>query len=98
MVYLNTAPATPSTFDPSTPEAKGSCSTNLDTTFEAALEHARRLTAMFGTENAEAAIAWETVEEIRSARVRAQAVTPRAAFLRYCEENPNALESRIYDD
>ncbi|MEO0406565.1 MAG: CP12 domain-containing protein [Cyanobacteria bacterium P01_A01_bin.135] len=94
MVYIATAPTAPSA-NPLTSQA-GSHKPNLEATFEAALEHARRLTTMFGIDNPETAIAWETVEELRSAKIRNTA-TPRVAFIRYCEENPDAFEARIYD-
>jgi hypothetical protein len=56
---------------------------------------------MFGTNNSDTAIAWEIVEEIQSARVRSaypHTITPRASFIHYCEENPDAPEARIYDN
>ncbi|MEM1242565.1 MAG: CP12 domain-containing protein [Cyanobacteria bacterium P01_H01_bin.26] len=45
----------------------------------------------------DAAIAWETVEELQTAQARQRRVTPAAAFVRYCAENPHARESRLYD-
>ena len=100
MVYIATAPTTPPSVGTASTEAISSRKPNLDATFEAALEHARRLTTMFGTDNAETAIAWETVEELQGVRARKAYLdsnTPRGAFLRYCEQNPDALEARIYD-
>lgn len=101
MVYTATAPTNQVAPIAQTPDATATLIEKLDNTFEAALEHARRLTEMFGTSNPEVAIAWETVEELQSARIRSiqlQTATPKAAFLRYCEENPDALEARLYDD
>ena len=97
MVNIATSTDAPATASIAKPK---DCQPNLDATFEAALEHARRLTTMFGTGSAETAIAWETVEELRSAKARNARLsnTPRAAFLRYCEQNPDALEARIYDN
>jgi hypothetical protein len=68
----------------------------FETALQAALEHARRLTAMRGTDNIDVAIAWETVEELQAAKAHKQA-PGRSAFARYCEANPEAPESRIYD-
>ena len=62
----------------------------------AALEHARRLTEMHGPKSIDAALAWETVEELETARAR-QRVSPTMAFARYCAEYPHAREARIYD-
>ncbi len=68
----------------------------LASRLQAALEHARRLTALYGTNNKDVAIAWETVEELSTAH-RRQAVQ-RSAFDRYCDAHPDAPECRIYED
>ena len=69
-------------------------SASLENRLQAALEHARRLTAIYQEGQVEIAIAWENVEELR----RAQANSPQlSGFERYCLENPEAPESRIYD-
>ncbi|WP_017301017.1 Calvin cycle protein CP12 [Nodosilinea nodulosa] len=63
---------------------------------QVALEHARRLTTLYGTKTIDVAIAWETVEELSTAHCR-QAVQP-SAFDRYCDAHPDAPECRIYED
>ncbi|HSM82037.1 MAG TPA: Calvin cycle protein CP12 [Nodosilinea sp.] len=68
----------------------------LASRLQIALEHARRLTALYGADNIDVAIAWETVEELSTAH-RRQAVQP-SAFDRYCEAHPDAPECRIYED
>ena len=77
---------------------------SADSTYEnrlqAALEHARRLTQMRGHQGVNVAIAWETVEELRTARrerVMPSVLSCQAAFERYCSENPHARECRSYD-
>lgn len=90
MAYTTIAPTPAASV--STTRSKPSCETSL----EAALEHARRLTEMSGTRNIDRAIAWETVEELQTARARKQA-SSQSAFARYCAANPSALECRIYD-
>ena len=77
---------------------------SLESTYEnrlqAALEHARRLTQMRGCQGVNVAIAWETVEELRTARrerVMPSVPSCQMAFERYCLENPNARECRSYD-
>lgn len=67
---------------------------------QAALEHARRLTQMYGHQNADVAVSWETVEELKIAqreRLLASEPSCQALFERYCAENPHALECRTYD-
>lgn len=69
---------------------------SLETSFLAALEHARRLTQMYGIGSTEVAIAWETVEELVTAQHRQPKKSP-SAFERYCSLHPDAPECRIYD-
>ncbi|MGD1898644.1 MAG: CP12 domain-containing protein [Phormidesmis sp.] len=68
---------------------------------KAALEHARRLTEMYGSQRVEVAIAWETVEDLQTAQSRQLKRNPvfscESAFNRYCIETPCALECRVYD-
>lgn len=56
-----------------------------------ALEHARRLTAMYGTSNVEVALAWETLDELQAAQARKRGASPSHVDL-YCAENPEAPE------
>lgn len=77
---------------------------SLESTHEnrlkAALEHARRLTQMHGYQSVDTAIAWETVEELKTANARRRMQllqSCQSAFDRYCLENPEALECRSYD-
>ena len=92
MVNLVSAPA--STAAPSAPVAGQNA---LDNALQAALEHARRLTEMNGTDSIEVALAWETVEELETAKARRLASAP-SAFERYCAAYPDAPECRVYDD
>lgn len=68
----------------------------LESQMRAALEHARRLTAMEGMRSRDVAIAWEVVEELRFAQRQRQASVP-SAFAQYCLANPSAPEARMYD-
>ena len=98
MVYIATAP-TATTQTTATPVAEVNVQTrpSLRTRLEAALEHARRLTTMYGSDTIEAAIAWETVGELQKAD-QAQRQPHLSAFARYCAANPEAPEARIYCD
>ncbi|MEM6839834.1 MAG: Calvin cycle protein CP12 [Cyanobacteria bacterium P01_C01_bin.120] len=90
MVYITLASAE-TTSTSTTPTAL-----NLETRLKAALEHARRLTEMDGISPIDLAIAWETVEELQTAKGRKSATSP-SAFTQYCAANPDAPECRIYD-
>lgn len=68
----------------------------LESELRVALEHARRLTAMYGTDQPEVAVAWDVVEELLVARARQRANAP-SGFENYCERHPDALECRLYE-
>ena len=95
MTYTTTAPTTAP--KASTPTQAPSPESALETQFQAALEHARRLTEMHGSNSTEVALAWETVEELQAAKAAHQKSNPTVAFVRYCAENPGASEARVYD-
>ena len=98
MVYITTAPTSAvSTAPAPVSEVSIQARPSLQTRLEAALEHARRLTAMYGSNTMEVAIAWETVDELRKAD-REQRQPHLSAFARYCAANPEAPEARIYCD
>jgi CBS domain-containing protein len=65
---------------------------------QAAIANARKLAQEKGASSSEAAVAWDIVEELQ-AEAAHQTAKPiqKTAFEEYCEENPNALEARMYD-
>jgi len=68
----------------------------LQNRLRAALEHARRVTTMYGENHVEIALAWEMVEELEKAQQHQ--TQPRLSnFELYCLMNPDAPECRIYD-
>lgn len=69
----------------------------LENRLQAALEHARRLTALFELTKPEVAIAWENVEELLTEKAR-QRAAKKTPFALHCEANPSAPECRIYED
>jgi CBS domain-containing protein len=66
---------------------------------QAAIENARAVCAEKGATSPECAAAWDAVEEMQAeaAHQRAKKVD-KSAFEEYCEEYPEALEARIYDN
>ncbi len=92
----NTIQATAPT---STASATSSRNT-LETDLGAALEHARRLTALYGITAPEVAVAWDVFEELLTAKAHqteSMTLSPASGFAGYCALNPNAPECRIYD-
>ncbi|MBE9064073.1 Calvin cycle protein CP12 [cf. Phormidesmis sp. LEGE 11477] len=92
----NVAVAQRTTLPTFNPLAQPSTST-FDNRLKAALEHARRLTHMYGYQSADVAIAWETVEELETAKSHQPVPSCQYSFDYYCAENPEALECRSYD-
>ena len=80
-----------------TPSVRVERPISLESRLQTALEHARRLTAMYQPGAIEVAIAWDTVEELWTAQRRQQAAA-QTSFDRYCAAYPDAPECRIYED
>lgn len=76
--------------------ASYSSTASLAERIQAAREQARAMTDHYGLYSSEAAIAWETVEELlaQAAHQRLRATNPLEA---YCQEFPDAPEARMYD-
>lgn len=70
----------------------------LENQIQAAIQNARAVCANKGSSSKECAVAWDIVEELQAeaAHQRAERLQ-KTAFEQYCEENPDALEARLYD-
>lgn len=70
----------------------------LEQEIQAAIVEAREICSQKGINSKECATAWDIVEELQAeaAHQRAQSLE-KTAFEIYCEENPEAIEARIYD-
>ncbi len=95
MTYTTTAPARVSPIPE--PIRNNAAAATLETRLKAALEHARRMTEMYGSNSIDTVLAWETVEELQYVNSSRQSMTFEHAFAQYCAENPNAPEARMYD-
>ena len=61
-------------------------------------ESAREVCSTDST-SAECAAAWDTVEELSAEASHQKQKTPAKSSLeKYCDENPDALECRVYED
>lgn len=69
---------------------------SLDARISTAREHARRLTALYGTTSPDVAVAWEEVEELLTVKAR-QKEHKVTALETYCSLHPDAPECRMYD-
>lgn len=64
-----------------------------------AIREARSICQEKGAQSKECAVAWDIVEELQAEASHrlAKKSQEKSAFTTYCEENPDAPESRIYD-
>ncbi|MGB3404121.1 MAG: CP12 domain-containing protein [Microcoleaceae cyanobacterium] len=63
-----------------------------------AIEEARSVCSQKGATSRDCAAAWDAVEELQAEAAHQQAKPiVKTAFEEYCEENPDALEARMYD-
>lgn len=71
---------------------------SIEQAIQEALTQARAACAKQGATSSECAVAWDIVEELQAERSHQQvAKEHKNAFMRYCDENPEADECRIYD-
>ncbi|HEY9663186.1 MAG TPA: CP12 domain-containing protein, partial [Allocoleopsis sp.] len=72
----------------------------LQERIQQAIEHARAICAEKGVSSKECAVAWDEVEELQAEAAHQKSeelYREKTAFELYCEENPDALEARIYE-
>jgi hypothetical protein len=72
---------------------------DLQEQLQKARQEAREACDGEGASSAECAVAWDTVEELSSEASHQKQKTPAKNSLEvYCDENPDALECRVYED
>lgn len=72
---------------------------NIDKQIELERENARKECDVNGANSAECAAAWDAVEELQAeASHQRQSSKPKNALEKYCDDNPDALECRVYDE
>lgn len=70
----------------------------LEDEIQKARENARAICAEKGPTSPECAAAWDIVEELQAEAAHRRAKKlDKTYFEEYCEENPDALEARVYD-
>lgn len=62
------------------------------------LEEARTICDVNGSGSPECAAAWDAVEELQAEASHQKQSKPKSSFEKYCDDNPEAAECRIYDD
>lgn len=72
---------------------------NIQEQIEKELENARAVCSTDGSTSAECAAAWDAVEELQAeASHQRQSHPQKNSLEKYCDDNPDAVECRIYDD
>ena len=61
-------------------------------------EQARQACQTKGDTSPECAAAWDAVEELQAEASHKRQVKPKTSLERYCDDNPDADECRIYDE
>ena len=70
----------------------------LEQQIEKAIEDARAVCREKGATSKECAVAWDIVEELQAEASHQRAIKiEKTAFDLYCEENPEAVEARMYE-
>ena len=73
--------------------------TDIQERRQKATEEAREVCSSEGATSGECAVAWDTVEELAAEESHQKQNTPTKNSLEvYCDENPDALECRVYED
>lgn len=62
------------------------------------LQEARTVCDTSGSNSAECAAAWDAVEELQAEASHQRESKPKNSLEKYCDENPEADECRVYDD
>lgn len=75
--------------------------TNIHDQIQVEREQARAACDLNGATSAECAAAWDAVEELQAEASHQKVTTEdhsKNSLQQYCDDNPDAVECRIYDD
>ena len=72
--------------------------TNIEEKIQEEVEEARAICDINGSNSPECAAAWDAVEELQAEASHQRQDKPKTAFEKYCDDNPEADECRLYDD
>ncbi|MBD2039966.1 Calvin cycle protein CP12 [Microcoleus sp. FACHB-672] len=71
---------------------------NLEKQIEQEREQARAACDVNGATSGECAAAWDVVEELQAEASHQRQSKPKNSLEKYCDDNPDAAECRIYDE
>lgn len=70
---------------------------NIQEKIDKEREQARETCSTDAT-SGECAAAWDVVEELQAEAAHQRQETPKNSLEKYCDDNPDAVECRIYED
>lgn len=71
---------------------------DIQNQIEQELENARSVCDVKGSDSGECAAAWDAVEELQAEASHQKQAPKQTSFEKYCSDNPDALECRVYDE
>ncbi len=72
---------------------------NIQEKIQKEKEQAREVCSIEGAASGECAAAWDAVEELQAEASHQREKNPEKSSLeQYCDNNPDALECRVYED
>jgi len=71
---------------------------NITEKIEKEREEARAACDVSGSTSKECAAAWDAVEELQAEAAHQQQAKPKNSLEKYCDDNPDAVECRLYED
>jgi hypothetical protein len=71
---------------------------NIQEKIQDELQQARTVCDIKGGNSPECAAAWDAVEELQAEASHQKQHQPQSNFEKYCSDNPDAAECRIYEE
>ncbi len=72
---------------------------NIQEKIQEELENARNVCKVDGSDTEECAAAWDAVEELQAEASHQRLTQPaKSPFEKYCDDNPDAAECRVYEE
>jgi hypothetical protein len=71
---------------------------NIQDRIQQELEQARAVCDATGKESSECAAAWDAVEELQAEASHQRQEKPKSSLEQYCDDNPEAVECRVYEE
>ena len=71
---------------------------NIQEKIQEELQQARAVCDIKGGNSPECAAAWDAVEELQAEASHQKQHQPQSPFEKYCSDNPDAAECRIYEE